>query len=403
MIPAETKRKALADLDAGATVRDVCVRYGIRARSTVFLWKQNRRPDRTESAAGRRVAALEEIVKSRDLDLEILHEAGCSDTSPESIRKEAFHRLSAKYPFNRLCRLLGITRGCGHYLRDRKVPKTKREKEDEFFMPLIKQVFEESRQTYGKRRICAVLRRKGHRISPERVSKLMRKLHLFSKHVTYRWTRLSPRRVYYPNRLKRQFVQSAPNKVWTADCTYVWAGGEWVFACAIIDLFSRRVIAWDVSERRTAAFTLSVLQKAYDGRGRPEGVMFHSDQGTEFCEFTFRAWAMEHGVELSYSPAGSPHDNAVSESFFSTVKKEEIRSGDVGSLGRLRYVLEDYVRFYNSERIHTSLGMRTPDEVERSWFAEPAEFLPCGEHATVAPPADPHPAPPAEERTPLAS
>lgn len=375
---AETKRRVLADISAGATVREVCVRYGIRARSTVFLWKREWRLERTGRLAERNRSRLVQENESLRTDLEILLEAGCSARSPIGVRKEAFRRLVGTRPFNRLCRLLGLSRGEGHYMRRRMEARTVYQKEDDRLRPLVKEAFDRSRGTYGKRRVCAVLRKAGHRVSPEHVSRLMREQGLVSKHRTYRWTRLSPRRVYYPNLLRRRFSQSEPNKVWTSDCTYVWAGGRWCFACAIIDLFSRRVVGWGLSGRKTAAFALGVFQDAYRDRGRPRGLTFHSDQGPEFCEAGFEAWAADNGIALSRSAAGTPVDNAVSESFFSSVKKELVRGRGYEDETTLRRELAEYIRFYNEERIHTSLGMRTPDEVERRWLGSGGAFGVCG-------------------------
>jgi len=383
---AETKRRVLADISAGATVREVCVRYGVRARSTVFLWKREWRLERTGRLSGKNRCLLVQENESLKLDLEILRDAGCSVGSPVGVRKDAFLRLVDRYPFNRLCRVLGLSRGEGHYMRRRMGLRTVFQKEDDLLRPLVKDAFDRSRGTYGKRRVCAVLRKAGHRVSPERVSRLMREMGLVSKHRTYRWTRHSVRRVYHPNFLCRRFSQSEPNKVWTSDCTYVWAGGRWCFACAIVDLFSRRVVGWGLSDRKTASFALGVLRDAFRDRGRPRGLTFHSDQGAEFCEESFEAWAADNGVVLSRSAAGTPIDNAVSESFFATVKKELIRGRGYDDEETLRTELADYVRFYNGERIHTRLGMRTPDEVERLWLDAGSAFGVCG---TQSPPAVP--------------
>lgn len=196
----------------------------------------------------------------------------------------------------------------------------------------------------------------------------MRKLKLTPKHVTYRWERTSPRRAYYPNRLKRKFTQEAPNRVWRSDCTYIRVKGEWYFACAIIDLFSRRVVGWGLSDHKTAEFIADVFKRAYNDRGEPQNLLFHADQGTEFTEFLFKQWARTRGIILSYSAPGVPIDNAVSESFFATVKKEEIQHRNYESEEELFAKLNEYILWYNTKRLHSKNGQRSPLEVEEAYF-----------------------------------
>ena len=165
------------------------------------------------------------------------------------------------------------------------------------------------------------------------------------------------------NHLEQKFDQKAPNLVWVSDITYIKAGGKWYYLCVIIDLFSRKVIAWDLSAHPNANLVISTFQKAYQSRNAPYGLMFHSDRGSQYTALAFKKLLDSLNIVQSFSKKGYPFDNAVAESFFKYLKKEETDRRIYSSLADLRIALFEYIDgYYNSRRPHGSLGYLTPNE-----------------------------------------
>ncbi len=172
------------------------------------------------------------------------------------------------------------------------------------------------------------------------------------------------------NHLEQKFEQKAPNLVWVSDITYIKAAGKWYYLCIIIDLYSRKVIAWDISAKPDADLVISVFKKAYAKRNISVGLMFHSDRGTQYTAFKFRKLLDELNVVQSFSKKGYPFDNAVAESFFKYLKKEETNRRTFSSLSELKISVFEYIEgFYNSKRPHSSLDYLTPNEKESQFYS----------------------------------
>ena len=173
------------------------------------------------------------------------------------------------------------------------------------------------------------------------------------------------------NHLKQQFSQNAPNLVWVSDFTYLKAGGKWYYLCVVIDLFSRKVIAWHLSAKPDVELVMTTFKKAYNARNAPYGLMFHSDRGSQYTAFAFRQLLDSLNVVQSFSKKGYPFDNAVCEAFFKYLKKEETDRRTYATLNALKLSVFSYIEgYYNSKRPHASLGYLTPDEVEAAFWAQ---------------------------------
>jgi putative transposase len=171
------------------------------------------------------------------------------------------------------------------------------------------------------------------------------------------------------NHLRQEFSQKSPNLVWVSDITYIKAGGSWCYLCVVIDLFSRKVISWHLSKKPDADLVMVTFRKAYDHRGSPFGLMFHSDRGSQYTAFAFRQLLDSLSVVQSFSKKGYPFDNAVCESFFKYLKKEETNRRTYNTIEQLRLSLFEYIEgFYNLKRPHSSLGYLTPYEFENSYW-----------------------------------
>lgn len=173
------------------------------------------------------------------------------------------------------------------------------------------------------------------------------------------------------NHLQQQFSQDAPNLVWVSDITYLKAGGKWYCLCVVIDLFSRKVISWNLSGKADASLVMATFRKAYESRNTPYGLMFHSDRGTQYTAFAFRQLLDSLNVVQSFSKKGYPFDNAVCECFFKHLKREETNRRTYHAFNELYLSVFEYIEgFYNSRRPHGSLGYLTPNEMESAYWGQ---------------------------------
>ena len=173
------------------------------------------------------------------------------------------------------------------------------------------------------------------------------------------------------NHLHQKFNQKSPNLVWASDFTYIKVAGKWYYLCIVMDLFSRKVIAWNISGKPDVDLVMTTFKKAYEKRNSPYGLMFHSDRGSQYTAFTFRQLLDSHNVVQSFSKKGYPFYNACCECFFKYLKKEETNRKTYHSLKELQLSVFEYIEgFYNSRRPHGTLGMLTPNEKEELFWGQ---------------------------------
>jgi transposase InsO family protein len=223
----------------------------------------------------------------------------------------------------------------------------------------ITTLFTAHQQRYGSPRIHRALRQAGWRVSRRRVARLMRAQGLRAKAVCgYRpKARLTRRYAHHPNRLWTTTV-TRPNQVWLGDLTYFRVAERWCYLAIVMDAYSRRVLAWSLTQRRTARVACAVLTRAARRRGA-SGVIFHSDRGSEYMGEPFCTHLARLGFLQSASVRG-PGDNALMESFFHSLKAELTRGVVFPTEQLLRRALRSYLRYYNAARLHSGLGYRSP-------------------------------------------
>ena len=229
----------------------------------------------------------------------------------------------------------------------------------------IQAAFDESQQRFGANKIAAVLADRGVRTSPEYVAELMREMGLqsvsiYSKHDYQKSERLAKKQ----NMLQRQFKVDEPNHVWVSDITCFKVNGKYLYVCVILDLFSRKVVAHRVSPKNSTYLVTSTFRQAYRNRNEPQQLMFHSDQGPQYTSNTFRKLLRMNKVVQSFSKSGRPHDNAVAESFFASMKREEVYRTQYCSEHQFMRSVDTYIEFYNTKRPHSTLNYKTPDGFE---------------------------------------
>lgn len=171
-------------------------------------------------------------------------------------------------------------------------------------------------------------------------------------------------RSYFKNYLKREFKQKSPNKVWVSDITYVKVGEQYYYICVILDLFSRMALSYGISDVIDTTLVIKTFDTAFDKRDKPKNLMFHSDQGVQYTSYIFRQYIKSKKVKQSFLAPGNPYDNSVCEAFLHTLKKEAIYHNLYNTPGELMAVMEKYIYFYNEERPHRKLNMKTPLQLE---------------------------------------
>ena len=268
-----------------------------------------------------------------------------------------------------LCKVLGVNRST--YYKHFNTEPADRTKENQEIARLILQIYADYNKRLGAYKITYVLKRDyGINISVGRVYRLMRNLKLprMSTEKPYRSYKLKDNGVC-TNHLHQEFNQKAPNLVWASDFTYIKVAGKWYYLCIVMDLFSRKVISWNISGKPDVDLVMNAFKKAYAKREQPHGLMFHSDRGSQYTAFSFRRLLDSLDVVQSFSKKGYPFDNACCESFFKYLKKEETNRRTYHSLEELNMSIFKYIEgFYNSRRPHGSLGMLTPNQKEEYFW-----------------------------------
>lgn len=262
-----------------------------------------------------------------------------------------------------MCRLLEVSRS-GYYGWLAK-PISDRAREDARLLRLIRASFKASHGIYGAPRIFLDLREAGETCSKHRVARLMRvnKIRALHGYRTQRYVVSKPA-VLTPNLLKRAFAVSKPNTAWVTDITYVRTWEGWLYLAVVMDLFSRKVIGWSVRAAIVKELVLDAVLMAVRKR-KPKKALIHSDQGSQYGSDAWRRFCRSHHLEPSMSRRGNCWDNAVVESFFSSLKKERIKKRIYKTRDLARADISEYIEsFYNPTRRHAYIGGVSPDAFE---------------------------------------
>jgi putative transposase len=273
----------------------------------------------------------------------------------------------ACFPVRLLCRVLQVSRA-GFYAWHHRAPALHTQADERLGLE-IAAIHAESRRRYGSPRVHADLGARGHRTSRKRVARLMRQRGLAGRRRRrFRATTDSRHTLpVAPNVLDRQCVQPAPDVAWVTDITYILTGEGWLYLAVILDLCSRLVVGWAVSERITRELTLTALDMALVRRRGPlHGLVHHSDRGSQYASGDYQAVLAAEGIVCSMSRRGNCWDNAVAESFFATLKVELVHDASWATRQAAGTELFEYIEvFYNGQRRHSSLGYLSPRAFER--------------------------------------
>ena len=237
---------------------------------------------------------------------------------------------------------------------------------------LIRQIFNDSKQSAGARTIVAILWNEHNiRLTRYLAGTLMKSMGLKScQFKTHKYKHADQEHKTYENILERNFTPDAPNQVWTGDVTYIRIKGGWCYLAVVLDLFARRIVGFAVSDSPDSTLTTSALQMAYHTRLKPSGVLFHSDQGTHYTSKAFaESVASCDGMVQSMSRTGNCWDNAPTERFFRSFKTEWMPKGGYENIDAAKQAISDYIwGYYQSVRPHSFNNYLTPIETERRYF-----------------------------------
>lgn len=273
----------------------------------------------------------------------------------------------ARWPVAAICRVLGVTRS-GYYAWRRR-PLGPRARESQRLLVAIQESWKRSGRNYGSPRVLQDLRAQGWRVGNRRVEQLMRNNGIQAKRKRrFRITTNSEhKRPVAPNVLDRQFDVKTPDTVWAGDITYIWTQQGWLYLAVILDLFSRRVIGWAMSNRINTQLALDAMNMALAQRQPGAGLLHHSDRGSQYAARRYGKLLDAHGVKPSMSRKGNCWDNSVVESFFGTLKNELVHHVVFPTRDAAKEAIFEFIEiYYNRYRRHSSLGYLSPIDYEHA-------------------------------------
>jgi putative transposase len=274
----------------------------------------------------------------------------------------------AEHSIKTMCRVLGVSRSGFHAWQNRE--PSARAVEDERLLERIRQIHKDNRRVYGSPRIHAELvLADGERIGRKRIERLMRQAAITGTVARKcgRTTIRVPGVRVCEDLVDRAFLAAAPDRLWVADITYLRTWEGWLYLVAVQDVFSRRIVGWSMADHMRTELVTDALQMALAKRRPAPGLIWHSDQGSQFVSLAFGQQARAAGIAQSMGSRGDCFDNAVAESFFATLKKELVHGRSWPTKAELRSEVFEYIEvFFNRRRRHSTLGMLSPADFEQS-------------------------------------
>jgi transposase InsO family protein len=276
--------------------------------------------------------------------------------------------MKAEHTILLLCQVLTVSPSGYYDWQSRRTAPGPRATQDQKLAQQIQVIHQRSRQTYGSPRIVMELRKEGKRHGRNRIARLMSEEGLCGRQrrrYRVQTTDSNHDHPIAPNRLAQAAAPTARNQVWVADITYIHTRQGWLYLAAILDLYSRRIVGWAMSERIDTPLVLKALRMALLHRNAPTELLFHSDRGVQYASADYRAALAKAGLVASMSRRGNCYDNAFIESFWSTLKLELVYRRDFAKPQDARSEIFDYIEtFYNRQRAHSALGCISPVDFE---------------------------------------
>jgi putative transposase len=279
-----------------------------------------------------------------------------------------------EFPIVLMCQVLEVSPS-GYYAWCKRPPSA-REMANQELYEKIEAVYKENNEVYGSPRIYHALRKQGVACSENRVARLMRLRDLKAKQskrfkVT---TKRDKTQAAAPNLLRRDFETNRPNEKWLADITYIATQEGWLYLAAVLDLYTRRIVGWAMSERMTSDLSIAALEMALAQRQPGAGLIHHSDQGSQYTDQSYQTLLKDHDIRASMNGVGSWYDNAPMESFFGTLKCELVHHRAYRTRDEAKADVFYYIEsFYNRRRLHSALGYLSPEAYEQLHYQQEEE------------------------------
>jgi putative transposase len=271
-----------------------------------------------------------------------------------------------------MCELFGICRSAYYRWADGGTSSDETQRENAMLKDEITKIHKKSRETYGLPRVMMALTATGHQCGKHRVRRLMREEGLIGqqkKRFKPYSTDSDHGLTVAPNHLADYGAITRPDEVWAADITYIKVQDSWIYLAAVLDMYSRKIVGWSMSTNVDTCLVVAALRRALKTRQAPK--LHHSDRGSQYASKSYQDELKAYGVTASMSRSGNPYDNATMESFFGTLKAEEVRRHTYHSGEEARDAIFSYIEaFYNTNRIHTSIGGRSPQQAEKIFCSE---------------------------------
>jgi putative transposase len=271
-----------------------------------------------------------------------------------------------QFPVQRLCSVLGVSASGYFAWKDR--PACRRQRDDLVLLAHARSAFALSNGTYGSPRMTRELQDNGFAVGRRRTARLMREndIKARQKRRFKRTTDSEHNWPVAPNIIDQDFAADRPNQKWGVDISYVWTREGWIYLAVVIDLFSRRVVGWSVGDRLHRKLAIAALQTALTMRRPPEGLIHHSDRGSQYCSVDYQATLRRHGIRISMSGKGNCYDNAMVETFFKTLKSELVWRTTFFTRADAERDIARYIDgFYNPVRRHSALDFLSPAQFEK--------------------------------------
>ena len=371
----EQKQKMINRYFNGEPVRVIIENMGI-SRSTLYSWIND-----YKNESGYKDISLQKISNTLkhaeylEKMVALLQEL-CTSTTSLQERLCYIERLSSEYPVHLLCKTFKVAKGTyyNHTLRNKRENSQFNQK-CAMLRPIIKDLYDESHQIFGATKITAILNERGYHVAFATVSKLMQEMELYSIRNSAKSYYEQNKRKKRENILQQSFTASAPNKVWVSDVTQFAVKNFRFYICVIIDIFSRKVVSYHISKNNSTQLAKTTFKKAYESRRPDNGLLFHTDNGSNYISATFMNYLDSLSVQQSFSRAHIPYDNSVCESFFSSLKREELYRYKYPTVAEFKRNVEKYISFFNNERPHASLKYKTPDAYESEFWLKQGIYV----------------------------
>ena len=352
------------------SIAEIIASVGI-SKSTFYNWlsdyRENLETETHKILTLHNYQLLEANVKRLEGIIEIIKKANVLPNAPLRQKLYAAEMLSEEYSVRMICDALDIPRGTYYnHMRRNKRDNTWYAKRREQLRSQILEVFDENRQIFGAQKISAVLCSRGVKVSPKIVRELMREMGMTS-------IRQESKKLYDDETTKRKnyvnqnFNPDGPNQVWVSDVTYFKCNEKAYYICVIIDLYARLVVSYRIGKNNSTQLLKMTFKQAYEKRNPPSALIFHTDRGTNYCSKTLNDYIKSLGIKRSFSRPYVPYDNSVIESFFASMKREELYRNKYRNEPELYKAIDDYMVFYNSCRPHSKLQYKTPEQKEQDY------------------------------------